>query len=99
MNHKLAKQLKDAGFPQGETEVGACMDDNMNEVLSKETHSLIPTLEELIEACGDEFTCLTNNLDEWKVSANLDIPSNERILIFGKTPSEAVAKLWLALNT
>jgi len=88
MTYELAKQLKDAGFPGGED---WAMKDNGSNLY------YIATLSELIEACGDDFILLmhSTNLPEndawvvWKKTGGMT---------FGKTPEEAVAKLWLELN-
>lgn len=84
MNYELAKQLKDAGFPLKWSLVPG-------EVYTREAH--VPTLSELIEACGLGFYTLINNLNS-KWSAVRD----DRSHYVGTTPEEAVAKLWLALN-
>jgi len=51
-----------------------------------------PTLEELIEACGENFGSLDKQHDGWLASANFGQTC------FAKTPVEAVAHLWLALQ-
>jgi len=74
----------------------------------------IPTLSELIEACGDGFqflsvdnfvgkNILTGSRGEiigWKAGnkALTLIDEEEGIVTKGLTPEESVAKLWLALN-
>jgi len=123
MNYELAKQLKEAGFPQiGEGNMWLLDDpklfeDERNQTVSVITrdfyvHSTairknefgvdvyIPTLEELIEACGDRFHMVEKLIDydnnssiEWQ-AWNYGSFNNG----IGKTPSEAVAKLWLELN-
>ena len=73
MTYELAKQLKDAGFrvqPSGSrrgytlTKDGKMMEDwhdYPNESWgSKGEHYFIPTLSELIEACGEGFASLTH---------------------------------------
>ena len=95
MNYKLAKKLKDNGFPQENKKehCPGCYCDIQD--------PYIPTLSELIEACGDEFVCLEREDMEddwtWKVVAYSD---KERGFIYktSKTPEEAVSKLWLELN-
>ena len=52
----------------------------------------VPTLEELIEACGENFGFLDKQHDGWLASAHFDQSC------FAKTPAEAVARLWLALQ-
>ena len=64
----------------------------------------VPPLEELIEACGEEFEQLLKVLD-WSAKAPEGVKKGwEAISIhegkweFGLTPTEAVARLWLVLN-
>jgi hypothetical protein len=97
MTYELAKQLKDAGFPNMQwmgylTSIGI-------ESFEKDKHG--PTLSELIEACGTGFGNLilgqNRNLPPlWKATAAGAV--NEERFNLGSTPEEAVAKLWLALN-
>lgn len=69
-------------------------------------YTYVPTLEELIEACGEEFKALENtNLVYGNINENerwFATSSYKRNLSYvggiGKTPEEAVARLWLALN-
>lgn len=54
-----------------------------------------PSLEELIEACGDRFGVLDHfNNGRWGAYVPRDIGTNG----IGNTPSEAVAALYLELN-
>lgn len=104
MNYELAKKLKDAGFSFIECHletcpyVGGSLDDS-----GKNYH--YPSLEELIEACGEEFKGLIYG-ESYEVGkpwgayriilgyeCGLNSPETE-----GSTPSEAVANLWLELN-
>lgn len=81
INYALAKELKDNGFPQsyGEYKDGSFF--GLDSVA-------IPTLSELIEACGEHFSSLTVSADkEGTFYAN---GGN-----MGSTPEEAVAKLFL----
>lgn len=60
-----------------------------------------PLLEELIEACGDRFTALERAVLDYKEIWRVYFPRPHKGFIShytGKTPEEAVAKLWLALN-
>ena len=82
MNYELAKQLKDAGFPQNGT--GQFIDVKLAS----------PTLSELIEACGDDFLNLYKTKDKW----NCVHPLEDNDDCCGSTPEEAVAHLWLELN-
>lgn len=64
----------------------------------------LPTLSELIEACGDDFVSMNKRPDGWRAFAD-----NEEFTGFdtmmpvvsavGSTPEEAVARLWLALKS
>lgn len=106
MNYGLAKQLKDAGFPQkaykGAVSYVAkqlCIQID-DEIKTVSTDVFVPTLEELIEACGEDFYHLEswNGGDgDWKCAGSNSKQSTVCIT-FGSTPTEAVARLWLALN-
>ena len=54
MNYKLAKKLKKSGFPF----------DFRESKMGDDTYTF-PSLSELIEACGDEFSGLFKNQDKW----------------------------------
>lgn len=84
MNYELAKQLKDAGFPQNGRgrQVHDWVSDPKNGF-----HYYEPTFEELADACGKDFTVLVRGLEGWYADSEL-----------GSTPKEAIANLWLALN-
>ncbi|HDO20196.1 MAG TPA: hypothetical protein ENG81_01555 [Candidatus Bathyarchaeota archaeon] len=105
MTYKLAKQLKEAGFPQYDNEQRQI--DNYTELresgldceqATKEAEvCYIPELEELIDACGKEMDCLERLGRGWHVwNGRLD---KKEIAVKGKTPLEAVAKLYIKLNT
>lgn len=85
MTYELAKQLKDADFPH-----------EMQWVRK------VPTLSELIEACGHGLQSLINNFYNeekgWIAFTNTKNQLGERMEIWGETPEEAVAKLWLELK-
>ena len=91
IDYKLAKELKDAGFPVQEHD-----DDGIN--LDYPFHI---TLSELIEACGEDFYCLMVPMQAhnfgtkriWHASS-----LHKGLGMDGETPEEAVAKLWLELN-
>jgi hypothetical protein len=69
-----------------------------------------PTLSELIEACGDEFDALyrlekdyVSAVSEDRVPGGWEATPEDKgeergWFCWGKTPEEAVANLWLALN-
>jgi len=86
MTYELAKQLKDAAFPQ---QGNGSTFGSPNEVV------YLPTLSELIEACGDQFYCVEKNLKEAPLWTATGWDDDFGV---GQTPEEAVAKLWLALN-
>jgi len=111
MNYKLAKQLKDAGFPQiGESDNyikkdGRTHDEIIAEmnvavehqyVEIEESDCLVPTLSELIEACGEGFPFLTKKGNVW-VCCDPD-SAKYNVITEGKTPEEAVGKLYIKLN-
>lgn len=117
---ELAKQLKDAGFPQGESidkiiskGVGLAYlreSKPSDELLEKYESALlslkelyqddseyvfVPTLSELIEACGERFSTLEySKITKWCATAQPRTGDN----YFGHTPDIATAKLWLILQ-
>jgi hypothetical protein len=95
MNYSIAKELQDAGFPQGGKGTWVTPLDKI--VVRAEDRVYSPTLEELIEACGKSFVGLTASDDDsgdWSAFAT-GYPVG---VIEGKSPSEAVARLWLVLH-
>jgi len=91
IDYPLAVELKNAGFPQKQGEA----------YLMGENHEIVydlapyrPTLSELIEACGEKFYQLTDMGIGWTAIDNVERWHRGD----GKTPEEAVARLWLALN-
>ena len=101
MNYELAKELKEAGFPQ-DLNNGYYLTDlgitpySPTQLIDPSKAAYIPTLEELIEACGDEFALLEFGTRQAGWCAQSSIANDH--VGFGKTPTEAVARLWLALN-
>ena len=104
MLQKLAVELNGAGFPnildvqhrQGReflTPDGRVSIYSLGEAAPTEDWFL-PTLSELIAACGEKFFSLFLDCGQWRCTASgyegFDDPYS--------TPSEAVARLWLALN-
>lgn len=112
MKYETALKLKEAGFPQitfdtlfpyrGHYE--ALIDGRVRDLgdgtstIPQENLVYIPTLEELIEACGENFWALTKLKMRpdlgWKAEQYVVGSSVESL---GKTPDEAVANLWIAL--
>ena len=111
MNYELAKELKDAGFPQEQgakkyrgyqdrKEVILWLKDIRPDINEKGEPTgiewiVIPTLSELIEACGEGFKKLERlGKNQWRVWGI----KNSVLFIDHKTPLITVAKLWLELN-
>lgn len=90
MDYELAKKLMDAGFPQ--IGKGRFIGSPNKLVWRTDDRVYVPTLEELIEACGTKFASLDKQRDGWLASANYDQSC------VAETPAEAVACLWLALQ-
>jgi hypothetical protein len=97
MDNSLAKELKDAGFPQNGK---SC--DTHSDIHDQFVH---PTLSELIEACPKQMGSATfvlgsaNQGQAW-VACYFDFRANRGAELneTGQTPDEAVARLWLALH-
>ena len=95
MKYELAKELKDAGFPQREPlshrpyQCGKTLKEQneMSQCI------YIPNLDELIEACGKDFGYLARKGNGF--IANSDGSHEDTV---GKTPEEAVAKLYIKLK-
>lgn len=114
MEYQLAKQLKNAGFLQKgltwfrynypDIELCNCDISQFEGQSPNEKEDIyIPTLEELVESCGDGFDSIYRDSDgNWEVEQPLvqdysgQIPYKHKGE--GKTPTEAVANLWLKLN-
>lgn len=87
MTYELAKELKDAGFPQ-----------NMPQM---DGWPCKPTLSELIEECGKAMYGMYRADVLWHATGGKDVDDDRFMITFeedGSTPEEAVARLWLALN-
>jgi hypothetical protein len=101
MDYELAKQLRDAGFRH---------DWNMYDRLCKNSFPslVLPTLEELIEACGPAFGGLFPPPGDYiERILKLVFPSRKswaaassdfKVTTYGLSASEAVARLWLVLH-
>jgi len=95
MKYETAKKLKEAGFPfrkyEGKEEKPNLWD---IEYEGGSFESLyIPTLSELIEACGEDFRLLCQDGKNYWSATSL-----KNYIEHGSTPEEAVANLWLELN-
>jgi hypothetical protein len=104
MLQELAKELSGAGFPniqnvqhrQGReflTPDGRVSVYSLGEEAPTESWFL-PTHSELITACGEKFFSLILDCGKWRCTAS----EYEGYDDLYSTPSEAVARLWLALN-
>lgn len=95
MNYELAKELKDAGYNHGRFQLYG----------PKDFANRFPTLEELIEACGTSFMSLSAYKESVGYEQHEAIESWSAIgaktvckVGKGKIPTEAVARLWIALQ-
>jgi hypothetical protein len=106
IDYKLAKKLKEAGFPNIKPIIAKDISVRLDKFTLKEIGRIVkesiigyemPTLLELIEACGKDFWIL-----EQKKSNGFNIyweaAMIEQISGKGDTPEEAVANLWLKLK-
>lgn len=107
MSYELARGLLDSGFPlipwwtalpdEDEHEVREIEGGRAYVLVDGTKGYLLPTLSELIEACGEQFFRLSHsdNTD----GTSWDCESwNAGEIETGQSPEEAVARLWLALN-
>lgn len=99
MTYEIAKELKDAGFPQ--TGISNRWPSNGP---TPEDQVYAPTLEELIEACvtlrQEQFGLYQRDYGEAHGQWVAEVKKGRSIERWelGTTPTEAVASLWLALN-
>ena len=104
MNYELAKELKDNGFPFKYPAKEVLLPSGKIESVEDFIESVdkrvpIPTLSELIEACGIAFFDLRRCIDKYNTTLIWAASSiNRGGYVMGKTPLEAVARLWLVLN-
>lgn len=111
MKYELAEQLKDAGFPQEGGIFDYVTGTKPTEVKFKTKEgkeiffkgkkvekAYVPTLSELIKACGDRFGSMTKGADlqMWQIVSR-DFITDKKI-VTGDTPKEAFALFWLVLN-
>ena len=99
MDYALAKELKDAGYPNigCSRPLKICVNSGHTECL--------PTLSELIDACGDGFEQLQRNYTgqpmggpgKWLACHTPDNGETSDCVV-ADSADEAVAKLWLELQ-
>lgn len=94
IDYTTAKALKDAGFPQnGKSNLTA-----IGNVGAEFDEAYVPTLEELIETCGTFDLKIREEGTEVR-KLHVGQWSSGLLKIKGSTPTEAVARLFLALNS
>lgn len=113
ISYELAKELKEAGFPRmWELKTGDMLVDregthvSVRNVSGKELYAIgeypwfrIPTLSELITACGEYFGRLEAPWDGCQYwVAVWHKGKGNRFYTKGNTPEEAVTQLWLAIK-
>ncbi len=89
MNYELARKLKEAGFSQdGKTGSQYYPEGENGDKI------IIPTLSDLIEALGYDFSSLSQQgTKQWEAKSLM-----KRETFEASNPEEAVAGLWLKLN-
>jgi hypothetical protein len=92
MIYELAVKLREAGFPQGGNGTWAFPPDAI--VVRRADRVYVPTLSELLDACGDESFKLCHDTGGWHVETTASGDSQRYA-----SADEAVAFLWLALQT
>jgi hypothetical protein len=97
--YQLASELKEAGFRQYGKGEEIDPDGNIYRrgAARADRYVYLPTLEELIEACGERLSALDHveNDDgemEWCAS------STDNVRAYAPFPTEAVTRLYIALN-
>lgn len=96
ISYELAKELKEAGFPQKDLRCSYCFEQNHESCTScEDAVESVPTLSELIEACGIGFDNLVKAEHDWLCNVDED---TKTCLTSGSSPEEAVARLWLELK-
>lgn len=94
MTYALARQLKNAGFP--DMNRGGFWNVESPDGLDR---MYAPTLSELIEACGEELDEIVIYITDGVVEVKGSNPTYGLDLnVKASTPEEAVALLWLELN-
>lgn len=110
MDYTLAKELEENGFNQvgkGDYLFGHIESDNTGIITTNSVY--IPTLEELIDAMTDfpttHFCLYGRDSGRWEATeVGLSILEHDRTLArksfteIGKTPKEAIARLWLSTH-
>lgn len=98
ISYELQKELKASGFPGSKDwfDYGDFLAPGIGD-----GPEIVPTLSELIEACGVEFPicfCLNQEYMNGVTSWHASVEYPRVVATDGKTLEEAVARLWLSLN-
>lgn len=93
MKYELVNELINKNFPHSKSWV------NGGDYFTDQDGNDVPTLEDLIEACGDGFWTLVNSkMLEGTVWLASQYVLGDEIKAQGTSPQEAIANLWLAFN-
>lgn len=94
----MYKKLKDAGFPQKKK--NGFIYSHINDPSNTDNDEVVyvPTLSELIDACGGDFKPFKISYLEGGRKIWLIFDATPDVAVWGDTPEEAVARLWLELN-
>lgn len=96
MDYKLADKLKKAGYPQNRMGVFINKEGLKFSKCDKEDDcAYIPTLDELIYACGDEIQSVKKYDKLWHTNFNEEKLVGDTV---GKNPLTAVAHLWIRIK-
>ena len=101
LSYSECKKLKDAGYPQPDFEKGRFVCIHGEPIQPCETTCYSPTLEELIEACGERIDRLEQQFVSLEGEDEISwVACYDKRFYHGKgkTPIEAVANLYIALQ-
>lgn len=107
ISYELAKELKDAGFAADRDVLGTQTGVGGGHTwlygpkgVESDDMAYVPTLSELIAACGEDFELLTIQPvgEKWRADSWPFGGKKMNVEGKGQTPEEAVAKLWLAVH-
>lgn len=114
LTYSKALELKNAGFPFRKSKSlhaiyfkkdGTLTSYHYGDKTTEEIYLYVPTLSELVEACGKKFWALEVVGKKWRARAfnsrkvtNMSDKSFEGLDSIGSSPEEAVASLYLALH-
>ena len=90
ISFQLARQLKDAGFPQSELARAQRQ--------AGYDYVCMPTLATLIEVCGEGFGALRREDGQWIACEYISERGRWGNAQEGQSPEDAVARLWLSIN-